>query len=77
MNADTWRSRLIVRTTQVGVIGGTLRGALVALIAFHFAVRALRSPNPPRARSSQRHLHRPGAYERLIPWRHHPPFDSP
>ncbi|MGW2540581.1 hypothetical protein ACWC5I_06845 [Kitasatospora sp. NPDC001574] len=34
MNADTWRIRLIVRTTQVGVIGGTLWGALVALIAF-------------------------------------------
>ncbi|MFB6893180.1 hypothetical protein ACFCX4_28140 [Kitasatospora sp. NPDC056327] len=35
MNADTWRIQLIVRTTQVGVIGGALWGALVAFAAFH------------------------------------------
>ncbi|GAA1409724.1 hypothetical protein GCM10009639_60200 [Kitasatospora putterlickiae] len=36
MNANAWRIRLIVRTTQVGVIGGALWGALVALVAFHY-----------------------------------------
>ncbi|WP_380278948.1 hypothetical protein [Kitasatospora purpeofusca] len=36
MNAKAWRIRLIVRTTQVGVIGGALWGALVALVAFRY-----------------------------------------
>ncbi|MER7708388.1 hypothetical protein ABTX81_36545 [Kitasatospora sp. NPDC097605] len=36
MNANAWRIRLIVRTTQVGVIGGALWGSLVALVAFRY-----------------------------------------